>query len=510
MQRVAKRDPTIIPESCEERFRLGLDNISDAVYVLDTVGRFVFVNRAMVERSGLSSEDYVGRHFLEFLDPMDKQSAAERFEKVIGGEEVPPYEVAYRARNGRRIWVEVNSKALHENGRIVGSIGISRDVRHRRKEKEDLEQRVKERTAELEGELRERVRAEKALKRSEQKFRELAELLPEVVFEIDRKGMLTYTNREGFHTFGYSQEILDRGKRAYEIFAEEDRARLRKNIDRIMKGRKLGLGQYVCLRKDGSTFPAFVHGNAILDDEGNPMGLRGVLVDISAQKQAEEEILTYQKHLSTLASELSLAEERIRRHTAVELHDSVAQILAFTKMKLGVIRKSAPGHSLTNSVDEVISLVEEAIANIRGIISELSSPILYDMGLVSAVEWLVQRMRQSHGLDIELIKDREPGPLAPDIKILLFQIVRELLVNVAKHANASKTIVKMETERLLHRIHVEDDGRGFDADNLTHEEGIPHFGLFSIRVRLESMGGRFRIKTSPGNGTSATLTIPLS
>ncbi len=500
----------ITPEFCEEYFRSVLDGISDAVYVLDTKGCFVFVNRVMVERSGLASDKFLGRHFLEFLDPKDSQNAEERFSRLIAGEEVPPYELSYRAENGRRIGVEINSKAIRGDGRIIGSTGISRDMRDWRKEKKALEQRVRKRTAKLEEELLEREQAEKALRKSEQKYRALAELLPEVVFEIDRNGMLTYTNRAGFQTFGYSPEEIETGMNAYGIFAKEDRPRLRKNISRLMKGQKLGLGQYLCLRNDRTTFPAFVHGDAIQDDEGNPVGLRGVLVDISAQKQAEEEILTYQKHLSTLASELSLAEERIRRQTAVELHDTVAQILAFAKMRLGMIRKSAPGHSMTNTVDEVISLLEEAIANIRGITSELSSPILYDMGLVAAVEWLVQRMRQSHGLTFELIRDREPEPLDPDIKILVFQIVRELLVNVAKHANARKTVVKMETEGLVHRIRVEDDGSGFDPDKLMDEEGIPHFGLFSIRVRLESIGGKFLLKTSPGNGTSATLTIPLS
>ncbi len=502
--------PTITPEFCEEYFRSVLDDISDAVYVVDTKGRFAFVNRAMVERSGLSSEKYLGRHFLEILDLKDKQNAEERFIKLLAGEELSPYEVAYRAGNGQCIWVEINSKAIKGNGRIIGSIGISRAVPHREKEKKILEQRVRERTAKLEEELRKRETSQKALLKSEQKYRALAELLPEVVFEMDRKGTLTYTNRAGFQTFGHTQEELDRGMSAYDIFAKEDRPRLRKNIGRLMKGQKLGLGQYLCLRNDETTFPALVHSDAILDDQDRTIGLRGVLVDISAQKKAEEEILTYQKHLSTLASELSLAEERIRRHTAVELHDTVAQVLAFAKMKLGIIRKSAPDRSLTNSVDEVISLIEEVIANIRGITSELSSPILYDMGLVPAVEWLVQRMRQSHGLDIELIRDREPEPLAPDIKILLFQIVRELLVNVAKHAKANKIIMKMETEGCLYRIHVEDDGRGFDADNLMHEQGIPHFGLFSIRVRLESIGGKFKIETTPGNGTRAKLSIPLS
>jgi len=501
----------ITSESCEERFRPVLDNISDAVYVLDTRGRFVFINRAMAERSGIRREDFLGRHFLDFLGPKDRESAQNRFQKVIAGEEVPPYQVQYNAGNGKRIWVEVNSRAVHENGRIVGAIGISRDMRRRQKEKETLERIVRERTEKLEEELRERERAEDALKKSERKFRELAELLPVVVFETNRQGMLTYTNHAGFHAFGYSQERLARGMSAYEIFAEEDRARLKRNITRLMKGRNLGLGQYTCLRKDGSTFPAFVHSNAILDDEGNPAGLRGVLVDISAQKQAEEEIIRYQKHLSTLASELSLAEERVRRHTATELHDTVAQILAFTTMKLGILRKSFCEDSLKNKLDEVLALVGEAIASTRGIMSELVSPILYEMGLVPAIEWLAQRFRQGHDLNVEVTDGKEPGQLSFDVKVLLFQIVRELLLNVVKHADAKKALVKIDTDRRCFRIHVEDDGSGFESGRiLASPDATTHFGLFSIRVRLESIGGKFWIGTGPDQGTRSIISVPFS
>ncbi|RLB17169.1 MAG: hypothetical protein DRG82_07230 [Deltaproteobacteria bacterium] len=396
----------ITPESCKERFRLLLDNMSDAVYVLDTKGRFVFVNRAMTDRSRIPPEGFLGRHFLDFLDPKDQKNAQKRFNKVIAGEEVPPYEVEYRAANGKGIWVEVNSKALYENGRIVGSLGISRDIRRRQKEKEELERRVRERTAALEAELRERELVEKALRKSERKFRELAELLPEVIFETDMEGMLTYTNRAGFETFGYSREEFDQGVSAIEIIAEEDRQRLRKNLERLMEGRILGLGQYLCLRKDGTTFPAFIHSSAIVDEDGSPGGLRGILVDVTAEKRAEEERLHYQRHMSILASELSLAEERVRRHAAMELHDTVAQIMAFAKMKLGILRKTTAETSLKTKVDEVLLLVEEAISNTRGIMSELVSPILYEMGLVPAIEWLAQRFRRRYDLTIVVEKTR--------------------------------------------------------------------------------------------------------
>ncbi|MBW2096642.1 MAG: sensor histidine kinase, partial [Deltaproteobacteria bacterium] len=247
------------------------------------------------------------------------------------------------------------------------------------------------------------------------------------------------------------------------------------------------------------------------DDDGTPVGLRGILVDISAEKRAEEEPLNYQRHMSTLASELSLAEERVRRHTAMELHDSVAQILAFVKIKLGVLRKSVPEVPLKTGIDEVLALVEEAIANTRGILSELVSPILYEMGLVPAIEWLAQRFRQRHDLDIEVQKDKELEPLPFDVKVLLFQIVRELLLNVVKHANARKALVKIDHTGQILRIFVEDDGSGFEFDNISPgRDAATHFGFFSIRVRLESIGGKFRVRTRPGHGTRAILSVPFS
>ncbi len=509
---VGRDQRSITPESCEEHFRLILDNISDAVYVLDTKGRFVFVNRVMTERSQISSGGFLGRHFVDFLDPKDRKNARERFQKIMEGQKVAPFEVEYRAGNGKRIWVEVNSRALCENGRIVGSIGISRDIRRRQKEKEELEQRVKERTEALEAELRDRELAQKALRKSEQKFRELSELLPDVVFEANREGMLTYTNRAGFETFGYSREEFEQGVSAYLIIAEEDRQRLKKNVERLMKGRTLGLGQYLCVRKDGTAFPAFIHSSPIVDDGGSPVGLRGILVDVSAEKRAEEERLHYQGHMSTLASELSLAEERVRRHTAMELHDTVAQIMAFAKMKLGVLRKSVPEVSLKKNIDEVLDLVEDAIANTRGIMSELISPILYEMGLVPAIEWLGQRFSRQHGMIVKVEKDREPDPLVFDVKILLFQIVRELLLNVVKHAAAEKAQVTILNAGQNLRVSVEDDGIGFDLDTLPalREKTTNHFGLFSVKVRVESIGGKFMIRTSPGKGTAVSLTVPFS
>jgi PAS domain S-box-containing protein len=140
----------------------------------------------------------------------------------------------------------------------------------------ELEQKVKE----LRKEVGERKRAEK-----ENKYRELADLLPQTVFEIDKKGNLTFANRHGFETSGYTQEDLSNGLNALKLFIPAHRDRARKNIRKVLSGKKSPGNEYTALRKDGSTFPAIVYSGAIIR-KGKSVGLRGILIDITERKQA--------------------------------------------------------------------------------------------------------------------------------------------------------------------------------------------------------------------------------
>lgn len=498
------------------RYRLLVDNMSDGVFIVDTDGRFVFVNKVVEQRSGIPSDKFMGLHFLDIVAPKDHERVRMNFEKTMRGEKGSPYEVEYSASDGSPRCVEVNTQPILEGGKVIGLQGISRDITERKRAEEaivrahvELEHRVEERTAELrnlneqlELELSHRRRIEGALVRSKERFRELAELLPEIVFETNTKGDLTYTNRAGFEKFGYSQEEFDQSFSSFLTVAPEDRKRLEKNVARLIKGKNVGVGEYVAQRKDGTTFPVIIHSNVILDGNERPVGLRGVMVDISERKRAEEELLISQDQLRSLASELSLAEERIRRHTAVELHDRISQTMAFAKMKLGVLRKAASGSSLSNSLEEVLALLDETIEDTRSLISELSSPILYELGLVPAIDWLVHEMKQRHGMRVSFDDDGHPKPLDDD--------VRELLVNVSKHAEAQS--VKLSTLRDGNeiRIKVEDDGIGFDATGTSYGVNRHNgFGLFSIRERLEPIRGSVKIESESGNGTCATLVAPL-
>jgi PAS domain S-box-containing protein len=132
---------------------------------------------------------------------------------------------------------------------------------------EELEQRVKE----LERESLERKRAEEALRESEGKYRELADLLPQTVFEIDERGKFTFANRYGFESSGYARQDIDKGLNAVQLFIPEDRERIMRDIRKILSGEKCEGHEYTLLRKDGSTFPVLIYSSPII--RGNkPVG----------------------------------------------------------------------------------------------------------------------------------------------------------------------------------------------------------------------------------------------
>ncbi|RLG25207.1 hypothetical protein DRN77_00640 [Methanosarcinales archaeon] len=132
-------------------------------------------------------------------------------------------------------------------------------------------------------------RMARKLKESEAKFRDLTELLPQTVFETDEKGNLTFANRAGFDYFGYTQDDFDRGLTALQMMSPEDRDRAEENIGRVMNGEQLDGVEYTAQRKDGSTFPCIIYTTPIIR-ENKPVGMRGVIADITKRKAAEKRI----------------------------------------------------------------------------------------------------------------------------------------------------------------------------------------------------------------------------
>lgn len=211
--------------------------------------------------------------------------------------------------------------------------------------------------------------------------------------------------------------------------------------------------------------------------------------------------------LRRLTSELFMAEERSRRAIASDLHDHIGQALAMIRFKLMELQGNAVFSGVDDNIDELKTLLDQTIRSTRSLTFEVSPPMLYELGLEAAIEWLSKQFSEKYRLPIRFHDDKQSRSLTDDLKIALFRSVSELLMNTVKHAEATHATVSISHEDASLRIKVEDDGKGFDVLSLSASKG-KHFGLFSIKERLKYLGGKLEIASEAGKGSRITIWAP--
>lgn len=260
--------------------------------------RVVYGNSAALSLFGISLEELLAAYPPDLFDEIVKLQV----EKLMKSRADKTFEIGYSKA------IKINNKLvtlkkLPVRGESSTSIIMITDVTERLKAEEELkkahdelELRVEQRTAELvqaneqlKRKIQEHKQAQEALQESKERFRELAELLPQTIFEMDINGNLTFVNRKAFDHFGYTQQDFDQGLKGLEMFDPDDRSKAMKNAKKIMSGENIGLNEYTVIKKDKSTFPALIHSTAICRDE-KPVGLRGFIIDITETKQLESQL----------------------------------------------------------------------------------------------------------------------------------------------------------------------------------------------------------------------------
>jgi two-component system CheB/CheR fusion protein len=223
----------------------------------------------------------------------------------------------------------------------------------------------------------------------------------------------------------------------------------------------------------------------------------------------EERVEERTKQLRALAFELTRTEEIERQAIARDLHDGLGQLLAVAKLRLGKLKGNGGSAEFERVAAEVEELIGRAESTTRSLAFQLSPAVLYELGLVPALQWLAEDLAKTYGLSVELSDDGVPKPLSQTSRTVVFRAVRELLINIVKHAGVQKAHV--ETRRVGGQIEVEvsDDGRGF-AGNRIDGHSRTGFGLTTVRERLSFIGGNVTISSRPGNGTEIRFTAPLS
>lgn len=468
----------------EVKYRALAENTNDIAYSVDSEGRLTYVS-PQVKRYGYTPEEIIGKTLLDMVDPQDRQTVAADFSRTMStGDEFP---TSFRIvdKQGRDIWFEDLGKAYRDpQGEIIGLYGILRDITDRK-------------------------RAQEELRAAEAKLQILFKILPAGISIVDKNRRVVDANPALLRILGLSAEGMARGDFVQRQYLRGDGTTMPREefpaIRAFKEGDEVHDVEIGVVKEDGSTTWVLVSAAPLSES------LAAIAtMDITDRKCVEEKAHRYRDQLRTLASELTLAEEKERRRLAGDLHDDLVQLLALVKIKLKMLGDSITVPD-TGRLAEIVKLTDQAIAAARSVTFQLSPPGLYmnDIDFAAVAERLAESIQQQYGLRVTLEDDGHPKPMEERIRVMLFRGLRELLVNAAKHSKAKSIHVRLARHGQNLRASVRDDGAGFDASTLALSTN-GGFGLFNVRERLEYLGGRMRIRSAPGKGTFVALRVPIA
>ncbi|MBI2302376.1 MAG: GAF domain-containing protein [Armatimonadetes bacterium] len=512
-----------------QRFHEALDQLPAYLVLLAPDHHVPFANRYFEERYGRSN----GKRCYEYLFGRTEPCEVCETYKVL--ETNAPLDWFWTGPDGREYEIHDYPFTDADGSPLIMEVGLDITDRNRaeaalREAYATLERRVAERTAELQA--------------SEAKYRGLFENIQEVVavysVERDEHGEITERRLEdGNPAFlraagveslepirGLSARAIFGGARAdphlatiREAMASGEARTLEGHIDAsgrdyLATVRPLDPDHYLISARDITELKqaaaalrrAHEELERRVEQRTAELGRANALLrqEVAERLEAEAQIRRDEEKLRALQVELVLAEERARRQLGADLHDGLCQTLALVRIRMALGRDEP---SSQGADPAVLDLVSEAEEMARSVTLQLGTPMLYDLGLLPAAEWLAQDLERSHGLRVDIADDGLPKPLDEASRVILFRGLRELLLNVVKHAGVLEAAVRLEREGDLVRLTVQDHGAGCDPGR--GAGGVSGFGLFSIRERLTPLGGRLEFCSAPGEGTSVTLTVPL-
>ena len=458
-----------------------------------------------------------GADFLDFFREVstDDDSACGR--ALRGGERVviedveqdpgfAPLRPVARAAGYRAV---VSTPILGHGGRPLGMISTHFRAPHRPTE-QDL-RRLDLYTRHAAGFI-ERCRVEAALREGEERLRLAIEGSKVIIYECDLDLRYTWIENpiDGFD----ARNTV--GRTDAELLLPED-ARTLTVFKRGALASAEPLEEELLIAPDGSPRWYMLRAERLTGPDGGVRGLRVLAIEITARKTLEHSLLTLNQNLQqqadqlrALASQLTQAEQRERARLAKILHDHIQQLIVAARMQAGSLQRDPSPERRAAIARGLEAILTEALEASRSLAVELSPPVLEEAGLIGALHWLAARMQAQHGLAVRLRTDVSAEPATQDVRFLLFECIRELLLNAVKHSGVAEvevTLVRHADSEI--RVVVRDAGQGFDPETLASRRlDQASFGLFSIQQRLVHLGGRMEIESAPGRGTRVTLVIP--
>ena len=427
-------------------------------------GKFIDVNNVGIERLGYTYDEFLN------MTPMDiiaheKRSEIQKNAFNIFEKGYLEFDIIQQAKNGKKIPVEVKSTLIGLNEEKV-VLSISRDIT-------------------------ESKRAEKTLQESEKKYRDLAELLPQTIFETDLNGNITFVNHIGHQIFGYTPEELNKGINMIQILVPEDRARAMKNNQRILNGEKLPFGEFTALKKDGTTFPIIVNTNLIIQED-KIIGLRGILVDITELKDAENKIKASLKDKEVLLREIH---HRVKNNMQI--------ISSLLNLQIDYLNDEDAVDVLKESQNRVksMAMIHEKL---------YLSTDLTKINFVDYIQSLISNLFYSYNVKEDHIKPIlkiEDVNLNIETAIPCGLIITELISNCLKYAFPNqmkgKIIISLKQVEDKFELIISDNGIGL-PENININK-IKTLGILLVKSLTEQIDGKISIQRK--NGTQFKITF---
>jgi len=452
--------------------------------------RVAFVDRSIELLWGLTAPALRNdpRLWLERIHPDDRPQVA----AALAGPSGTSWSLEYRVSrdDGKVVWVQ-------DVGRVL-SVGRSRQAAGR----------VVDIT--LQRRLEERLRFQA----------QLLDAVGEAVIASDAAGSITSWNPAAARLFGWSSDETVGRPLLPLVFVPGERAGIAAVLQRILVLGASWAGELQLLRHDGRAVPGHVTLAPLVDPEGDIAGVIALALDVSdlraaeaRAKESEQDQRRLVEQLRQLTAHLQVVREQEQRRISREVHDELGQMLTGLKLGVSWLRRRAAsdnGHLSADLLRErlagIAQLVDQTLDTARHIARQLRPPALDDLGLETAIEWLVEEFRSHTGIPCELRCDLAGLPAPGPHDTAAFRIVQEALTNVARHARASRAVVRVRYRDGALTIDVDDDGRGVPREALREPHSL---GIVGMRERARARGGELGVRRLPRGGTRVHARLPM-
>jgi PAS domain S-box-containing protein len=488
-ERRERRQAVAALRESEERYRLLVKNLPAVVYKGYVNCEVDFVDEKVEELTGYAKRLFDTREmtWTSVLLPEDFQRFKQAF--VKGLQEAGSYIREYRIRrgDGEVIWIQDRGQIIcGPDGKVEYVSGVFFDITARR-------------------------HAEEALQESEARFASFMRHLPGTAVMRDFTGRYLFAN-EAWERIQPRERPDWKGKTIGEVWPPEMAAQIYASDQQVITQGEPVQAIEKIPQEDG-IHNWLVNKFPILDQDGRPILIGAVGVDITLRRRAEEALRESEQRLRFLTSQLLSAQERERKRISMELHDELGQSLAVLKLQIRAIERALRDNQqdLKAESRELLHYLDGVIDDVRRLSRDLSPAILEDLGLQSALKYLIDGVSKhytvSHVFGVEDLDQLFPS----EAQIMIYRIFQECLTNISKHAGATEVSIAVKEKDGLISLVFEDNGAGFDPSQASARRASGRgLGLAALDERARMLGGTLKIRSQPGSGTRVTCVIPVN